>query len=184
MASLGTFGKQHDPVDLANRDTFDWFGATITVSAELNEIELIDFMDSARGIESNDFAAVGALKDAFRMLIDPADFDAFWAGAKKNRQSVEDLSEVFQVLLEGAVARPTQRRSDSSAGPPATGASSPAALVSSASSGRPDLQVIHDDSAATRARATGSGESSTGTSKAGKASSLTRTFGRSWRRPG
>lgn len=152
-ASFGKLGVDRPAVDQNDPDTFEWFGSTVRVIPEVNEVELIDLMDTARDLDAAGLAGLAALKDAFRMLIHPEDFDAFWMAAKANRQKTADLAEVFQVLVQGATDRPTQKPSDSSAGPLVTAASS--AVVSTSEPvrvGRPDLQIIHEDAAAQRAR--------------------------------
>lgn len=151
-ASFGKLGVEHPAPDQNDPDTFEWFGSTVRVIAEVNEIELIDLMDAARDLDAAGLAGLAALKDAFRMLIHPEDFDGFWKLAKANRQKTEDLAQVFQVLVQGATDRPTRQPSDSSAGPLVTAASSPAVSVSEARPGRPDLQIIHEDAALQRER--------------------------------
>jgi hypothetical protein len=89
----------------------------------------------------------------FRQVIHVDDFGRFWALAKSHRQQIQDLMEIYQVLLEAVTARPTRRPSDSLVGQPPIATNSPDASSSVAvSAGRPDLQVVHEDSAATRAR--------------------------------
>jgi hypothetical protein len=157
--SLGSFGVENDEVVLDDPDTFDWFGETIRVTPEVNEVELIDFMDSARNIEAQGFAGLAALKDAFVMMLHPDDFDTFWRLAKEKRQTSAQLAEVFKVLLTGSTGdRPIQPPSDSSVGRQATPANSPAVSSSPASdgivagrpAGRPDIQMIYDDAENTR----------------------------------
>lgn len=172
MPSLGALGRQHDPLpEGAVSDTFDWFGATIRITPEVNEVELIDFMSAARNIETDGMAGLAALRDAFQMIVHKDDFGTFWRLAKEQRQNMEDLSQVFQVLIEAAANRPTQEPSGSSPGQPAMPANSPAVSSSPVSPGprlvptppqadleptprvsRPDLQALREDAAADRAR--------------------------------
>jgi hypothetical protein len=151
-ASLGSFGTVHPIVEQVDPDTFEWFGSTIRVTADVNEVELIDFMDTTRGIESKGLAALAAVKDGMRMLIHPDDFDTFWRLARQNRQQTDDLTELFMILIYGETDRPTQQPSDSSVGRLPTPESSPEGSSSPVSSSRPDLQLLMDDSAAERAR--------------------------------
>jgi hypothetical protein len=151
--SIGSFGTEHPDDTNADPDTFDWFGSTVRLTTALNEVELIDFMDAARKINDQDIAAMAIIKDMFVMVIHPDDFTRFWAVAKEKRQGLEELVQLFMALLEAITDRPTQRPSDSSNGQPTTVASSQVDSSASELSGRPDLQIIHDDNRATLERA-------------------------------
>jgi hypothetical protein len=150
--SLGSFGTEHVE-EQVDPDTFDWFGSTIRLTTTLNEVELIDFMDAARRINDQDLAAMAIIKDMFIMIIHADDFATFWSVAKEKRQGLEEMVQLFMTLLEAVTDRPTQRPSDSSTGQPTTVGSLPADSSASVLSGRPDLQVIHEDNQATMERA-------------------------------
>lgn len=80
-------------------------------------------------------------------------FETFWSLARANDQEVADLMPVYRVLVEAQTNRPTQRPTDSSAGPQATPPTSPVDSSSAPeSSGRPDLQVMKENAEAQRAR--------------------------------
>jgi hypothetical protein len=158
MASLGKFGVAH-PVSVAESvTTFDWFDRTqaagnpIRVIADVNQVELIDFMETVRGIDAAALEAMVVVKDGFRLLLNPDDFDDFWRLAKVNRQEVDDLVEVFMVLVSRATDRPTSQPSTSSTGRLPTSVNLPEDSSTPVSSGRPDLQLLVEDSAADRAR--------------------------------
>jgi hypothetical protein len=155
MASLGQLGKARAPQPVEVEPvTFDWFdlneaaGNAVRLADEFNQVELIDLMDVARTLDANDPSAVAIIKDGFHMVVHPDDFDAFWAEARRNRQTIEDLTGVLTALFEAATDRPTQRQPDSSAGLPATVANSQVVSSSAVSSGpvepahRPDLVLL------------------------------------------
>ena len=151
MANLGSFGTDRPRVAQAEPDTFTWFDQPIRLVDEVNEVELIDLMDTAREFDANDMAALVVLKDGLRTVIDPADFDTFWALAKQHRQGIEALAEVMKDLMEAMTGRPTQQPSDSSDGRLITGESSPVVSTSPATRGRPDLELIRSDGAEAQA---------------------------------
>lgn len=148
--SLGTFGTPHETGD--DFDTFGWFGQDIRVVTAVNEVELVDLMEAAAGVDVEDLASMSVIKNMFRLVIPGEDFDTFWGLAKENRQTLEELSALFQALLTAITDRPTRQPSDSSDGRQSIGESSPPSSIATASSGRPDLQVIHDDYEATQQR--------------------------------
>lgn len=155
MASLGSFGVAHDQATpKIEPDTFTYFGVQIRIVDEVDDLDLIDFLEAARGVEDAGLMALAAVKDGLRILIHPDDFTLFWKTARANKQQVEDLSTLFSDLLTSETDRPTQQLSDSSSGQLPTvensldDSSSPAEPVG----GRPDLQIIHDDSRASLAR--------------------------------
>jgi hypothetical protein len=157
--TLGRLGVAHEapPADV-DCPTFEWVdGKTYRVVAQINEVELVDFMHAARSMSEDDPAALATMRDGFEMVIHPADFAEFWKAARVHRQTLEEMGAVFQVLVEAATARPTQQQFASSTGPRGIPANSPAGSSSPESSGvvavaRPDLQVIREDAAAVQER--------------------------------
>lgn len=144
MASLGSFGVIHTAPAPAEPDTFTWFGESIRVVDEVNEVELIDLMEAAERIEATDQSSMVVMKNGLRLMLAAEDFDKFWKLARDNRQSIEDLSELFSLLMEAVTGRPTQQPSDSSPGRLSTDESSPVVLPSPVSGGRPDLALIQN----------------------------------------
>lgn len=148
---LGDLGTVREVEEI----TFGWFGATIRTNPEsAGELEMIEFMNKAAAIEvdeDTDLAdAVGAMDTVLGFLqpqIHPDDWDEFWALAKRNRQTVEDLMTVAMKLVEVASGFPSGRPSASPAGRSHTGrkskggSSSPATRALSLVRGRPDLQA-------------------------------------------
>ena len=150
MASLGSFGKQHAPVEAAEPDTFDWFGSSVRLSSEVNEVELIDLMETFTQLDEANPTAIVVVKNGFRLILHPDDFDGFWTAAKQNRQKIEDLMPVLQALMEAATDRPTQQPSDSSPGRLVTPVNSPVVSPSQVLPGRPDLELLQQGGEDTR----------------------------------
>jgi hypothetical protein len=152
MASLGSLGTPHQAEVIEEETTFDWFGSTIRLPAlAVSELELIDLMESTTTVDQDSPAAIVVIKNMFRQVIHADDFDQFWDLAKSNRQQIADLMQVYQVLLEAATGRPTQQPSDSSPGRLPTSGNSPTPSTPPGLTGRPDLQIIREDGAASRA---------------------------------
>lgn len=159
MASLGDLGvhRPEPPTEevKVEPDTFQWFGSTIRVSADMSEMELMDFIESIDGIDSQGLMALRAIKRGLQMVIEPDDFDLFWRLGKDNiphGEGIDTLSSVMMLLVFGETGRPSEQQSDSSDGLLPTPESSPGDSPSEASPGRPDLQLLRDDAAADKAR--------------------------------
>lgn len=146
MTSLGSFGTPRDALDI----NFDYFGTMVRVNPDLSGVSLIDFMREATGLDQGDpdiKAVVGAADSMLHYIVHPDDFDAFWAVAKSQRQTLEDLTDLMQQLIEAVTEVPTERPSTSSDGPLSTEPSS--SDVSSLpdiarfeAAGRPDLALL------------------------------------------
>jgi hypothetical protein len=153
MGSLGSFGTVHEvPADQGEAQTFDYFGTEIKLERDFNQIQLVDLMETARTVDETDPTAMVIVKDTLRVLIDQEEFNTFWNLAKRNRQTLEDLARLMQVLMEAQTERPTQQPSDSSAGRQPIDVSSLGALPRQGSRGRPDLQLLVDQGQETKAR--------------------------------
>jgi hypothetical protein len=150
MASLGSFGTVKPVEEQAEPDTFEWFGSTVRLTTDYNEVELVDLMESARDIDVDDPTSMVIVKDLLRNVVDRQDFDAFWKLAKANRQQIEDLAQLAGALMEAATSRPTRQPSDSSTGRLPTPQSSPAVSSSPVSPGRPDLVLLLEGGEQTR----------------------------------
>ena len=139
--SLGSLGTPHDDVE---PETFDYFGSTIRTNPELTEMALAEFFERAGSVDMDDkdsvLAASGALMALLRDAIHPEEFGAFWATAKRNRQTAEDLLVVANAIIEGVVGRPTSRPSGSTGRPGDTSQKSASGVIEAAHPGRPDLQ--------------------------------------------
>ena len=114
-------------------------------------VALMDFAEiAADGTESNQMAGIVAMKTLLRDCFEPAEFDRFWAVARKQRADGEKLMAFIAALASGEAGRPTQRSSDSSDGPSDILPSSESRLAELATerwSGRPDLVLAATRSA-------------------------------------
>lgn len=114
MASLGTFGRRYDKIDL----DFDWFGETIRVHPEVSQASLTEFLAGAADVPQDDEpAAAKLIFGLLRGVIHPDDFDRFWTIAKRERQDPQaDLMPIAKAIVEAMSGFPTGQLSDSSAG--------------------------------------------------------------------
>lgn len=139
MTSLGDLGTPHAPHDV----TFGYFGTEVRVHPDMTDLGLMDLVADLQDV-SDGAKAVSALRALVAAFIHPGDLDAFWATAKANRQTTEDLSELALSILSAVTDRPTRQPSDSSDGLPSTATRSTDDSSSQALrllAGRPDLQV-------------------------------------------
>lgn len=141
MTHLGSLGKRHDPVNIS----FDYFGETEIRGAEgLSDLHHLDFMEQAAGMSVDDPRGWSLVKDFARVVIAEDDFERFWATARSNGQSQQDVGETLMAVLEASTARPTEQPSGSSDGQQVTVTNSQAVSSSldDRLSGRPDLQLL------------------------------------------
>jgi hypothetical protein len=141
MAHLGTFGTVREQ----RADTFAYFGTDIRINASVSpDLALTDFVDDASSVNEDDPRALLSIKRFMQDLVHEDDFDTFWALARRNGQTVEDLAAVAKALLVAVSKRPTRRPSGSSGGPRRTRTKSAAGSSSTVLDrleGRPDLQL-------------------------------------------
>lgn len=141
MSHIGDFGEAQPELDA----TFGYFGEKIRVNPTMNELDMFDFVESAKDMDDMDPEAIVAVKNYLRGMIHPDDFDRFWLTAKKNRQGMEDLFKLTQKIVEKVADRPTKSPSSSSSGRRKTGRKSKQGSSSRALTlleGRPDLQEV------------------------------------------
>jgi len=155
VANLGEFGTPHEPeVEESDAEPleFGWFGVTIHLATSYSQVTLVDLMESARSVDEADPTAMVIVKDMLRLFINAGDFGTFWRIAKQQNQTLEDLTALMQGLMAALTDRPTPQQSDSSAGLLPTAESLPADSATPASRGRPDLQLVLEQGAESRAR--------------------------------
>lgn len=110
--SLGELGVKK----VAEADTFGWFGEEMRIG-NVSELLMIDFLDEASRIEETDkVAAMKLMRDAFRSIVDEADYARWWEISLREKQTVEDLMYLMKALVEGSTGLPIKRRSGSSRG--------------------------------------------------------------------
>lgn len=154
MVSLGTLGRQRQPIDM----DFDWFGQTIRVHPMASDLVEYDFIERAASIDlagldldkiradgqitadnigdlqklvAASQAASQAQMASIKNLIHPDDWDRFWKLAIDNGQNLDDLAQVQRTITAALADFPTGPPSDSSDGrtPPETAPSSTAASL-------------------------------------------------------
>lgn len=137
---LGDFGESRPSAE----ETFGYFGETLRVHPDLSDLAIVDLFDSMSSAQKDGAAAMAAIRGIGAALIHPDDVDRFWALARANRQTMEDVATLAMQLIGALAERPTLLPSVSSDGqqdtsPTSEGDSSSPALR--LLSGRPDLQA-------------------------------------------
>ncbi len=147
---LGDLGTVREPLEL----TFGYFGLVVRVHPDVGDLDLVEFMMNASGVdEADQVQGMLALGRYLKNLVHPDDWHTFWAAAKGNRQSLKDLMFTAHTILEAVTEEttgfPTGQPSASSGGRQSTAAKSPGGSSSRDTTrqalqllkGRPDLQV-------------------------------------------
>ncbi|MDR7278936.1 hypothetical protein [Catenuloplanes atrovinosus] len=141
MASLGSFGRKREPLDL----DFDFFGETIRVHPMSSDLVELDFLEKAQSLDLADLdltaeltpenmarmsqaarVAADMAMGSVRQIIHPDDWELFKATAIANGQNLQDLMEVQRGLVEAIAGFPTGPSSGSSSGAETTGPKSAA----------------------------------------------------------
>lgn len=140
MTHLGDFGKARESADF----TFGWFGKLLRVNPSLSDLAILDIVEIKTAASGSD--AIRRIRDIGNLLIHPDDAGEFWALARANRQTMEDIANLSMDLISAVTGRPTSLPSDSSDGqqptaPSSTADSSSQALRLLESRNRPDLAV-------------------------------------------
>lgn len=145
--------------------TLEWMGETFTVAEKVGWMPVARFAKIASaGVDSESLDGLVAIYDMLENCLDAESWARFQAHATAIRASGDDCMRLVQLTTQAVTARPTLRSSDSSDGPPATPASSPAEqkllrVLEGVGNGhpRPDLQLItyrqHQDTEARKASA-------------------------------
>lgn len=140
MASLGSFGVEHPPVE----DSFSYFGDEIRVHPDLTDLRITAMFGVFNEASEDGGKIVTAIRLIGETLVHPDDVERFWLLSEQHRQTIEDLATLAGALLGALTGRPTKQPSDSSDGLSSTVASSTGDSSSPALevlSGRPDLQM-------------------------------------------
>lgn len=143
MTNLGALGNHKEPVEVEEA-VFDYFGEQIHANPDLSELDYVDFMHIAGGLDPENPVSFGAIKEFARVCIVAEDFDRFWKLSKRNRQDVKDLFDTCSTIVEAVTDRPTGQLSGSVLGPGSTGGTSEDVYFSRAmqlEEGRPDCQL-------------------------------------------
>lgn len=97
-----------------------------------------------QGTDANNMAGLAAMHDALRAVIHRDDWNRFEQATLDNYADGDMLMELFNAALEAIAARPTQRSTDSSAGPSPTSVSSKDTSSSKADGEMAELVSIQD----------------------------------------
>lgn len=118
MASIGTFGRQYEKVEL----DFDYFEATIRVNPSCSRAALVEFLAEAGTVDQQDeVRAAQLIMRTMREVVHPDDFDRFWTIAKRERQDPQtDILPIAQQVIEATTGFPTGQPSASGPGPATT----------------------------------------------------------------
>jgi len=123
----------------------DFFGEKFATAEKIGLMPMMLFAKASEaGATTDDMAGLVAMYDLLEQYIADEEWSRFCTTASKNRASGDEIFEVVGKVLAAQAARPTQRRSDSSDGPPTTEQNSTSAFESRAIDlfpGRPDLQL-------------------------------------------
>lgn len=114
-------GESRQPVT-ASFVFHDW---RIRVNPDLTELDVVDLLDAADKVNTNDPKSIIMVKEYVKAHIHPEDFERFWELARKHRHDTANLMSMCWGILDGITGNPTGGRSDSSGGQPATKTSSP-----------------------------------------------------------
>lgn len=118
MASIGSFGRKYDRIDL----DFEYFGTTIRVNPAVSKAGLIQFLAEAGDPgQQDEVRQAQIIMYLIRECVAPDDFELFWGIAKRERQDPqEDLMPLCNSIMEAVAAFPTGQSSGSPAGPSTT----------------------------------------------------------------
>lgn len=120
MTHLGALGTEKEPVEV-EEISFEYFGETIRANPDLSQLDYVDFLHIAGGLDVDNPVSFGAIKDFASVCIVAEDFPRFWKLAKKHRQDIDDLFGVCTSVMEAVTERPTGLPSGSADGPTSTG---------------------------------------------------------------
>ncbi len=106
-------------------DEIEFKGETYRLAETIGAMPLFRFAYHARkGATAEDMEGLAAIYDMLADCLDPADWERFQNDTTTKKASAEELVEFVSKAIERVAARPTQRPSDSSAGPSTTSESS------------------------------------------------------------
>lgn len=155
---LGDLGEDRGTVNI----TFGWFGRRIRVNPGAGELELMEFLLEADGIDVGETQqdlekSIPAMRAVYKFLkaqIHPDDWALFYDLAKTHRQSTMDLMNVAMRIVNKVAGFPTGPSDDSGAGTEPTGQKSTdgsssleltRAALARVPATRPDLAVAYVD---------------------------------------
>ncbi len=128
VPSLGELGAAADEAQPpAEPTTFTFHGEEFTLPARVGSLPLMRFAAAAEaGAELETMEGRAAVYTLIRSVVDRGDWARFERTANEHAVQTVELLEVCTAILTHFAGRPTVRPSDSSDGPPETGAKSKA----------------------------------------------------------
>jgi hypothetical protein len=136
-------------------DTVECLGERYRIGDKIGLMPLMRFAHSAKqGVDSGDLEGLSAMHDMLRDCIHPADWDRFQEDMTTKHASDAEIMPVVGQTIQLLAARPTQRPSDSSSGPPTTSQpSTPTSSTTASPAQRPGMEGLVPVSDLGRARA-------------------------------
>jgi hypothetical protein len=104
-------------------DSFDWYGLEVRLNPDFSEVDFMDFINEAGGMDVNDPRSLVILDKVLRAQVHADDYEAFKEHTRRVIRPGKQLEAMLLAsnkLMEAVVARPTQQPSDSSSTPGAT----------------------------------------------------------------
>ena len=141
MTDLGELGVAREPEVI----TFGYFGERLRTNPALTDVAIMRMVRRLLAVDvKGGLEAMGVFEGMVSDLVHAEDVERFWDLAERNRQTLEDIGDTVEQIMEGVTERPTVRPSDSSDGPARTepnsaGDSSLAVIHRLEAKGRPDL---------------------------------------------
>lgn len=141
MANLGEFGaalRELDPD--GERDHFLFFGEKFVLVADVSGITEMQLAAGLTGSVGEDDAA-SAMWDALLEALGAEQFEKFKLLAREKRADLQSIMGLVFRIMAAPTGRPTERRSTSGDGPPAT---SPSSSTSSSHPALAHLRPVSD----------------------------------------
>lgn len=108
-----------------------FMGEDYRIAEKVGLMPLMRFAMTAKaGADADDMEGLAAMYTLIRDCIDPGEWARFENDAIMKKAEAEELLKVVQDVIQALTARPTQRPTDSSAGPQTTSESSKASSPS------------------------------------------------------
>jgi len=123
---------------VVNGDRVECLGGYYRVAGKVGLMPLLKFAHTASlDVDSNDMEGLTAIWDILKDCLHEDDWDRFVRDMIDKKAESEEIMPVVGQAISIISARPTRRPSDSSSGPPETGA--PSTATSSSRPGRPGM---------------------------------------------
>lgn len=116
--SFTSTGRKSGTSDVPSVE-FELDGVAFTGDGAISPLDLAEFARlAAAGVDSDNPAGAAIIADVFLGLLGERTYQRFRTHCRRNGTDDGDLVKILQGVMEDAGERPTERPSDSSAGPP------------------------------------------------------------------